>query len=196
MRQQRIVNSVNNRNGGCPLYFNLCFPKQTFSLTKKISKPLSARLSSRAFFCPRFAYSWARLVRRRGVVRIVPLGRRRNAPVFDHVTACVHRRRQQVLPVITVPHRIEIENRRRIAGPGGLIGYRLGMRMSEPGEQTADFIEQHGNLLKHIATTAFHHAIANALQQLGQTLTERWILLHPFGITLQFFPLPDFDKFA
>lgn len=32
------------------LYCDLCFPKQTFSLTEKISKPLSARLSSRAFF--------------------------------------------------------------------------------------------------------------------------------------------------
>lgn len=50
------------------LYCDLCFPKQTFSLTEKISKPLSARLfQSRFFFVRRLRYcSYQRRLRLRG----------------------------------------------------------------------------------------------------------------------------------
>jgi hypothetical protein len=58
--------------------------------------------------------------------------------------------------MIPVPHHIEFE--RGGGSRRGLPGSGLRVRVSEPQDEAADFIEQHDNLLIRITTTDFDHA--------------------------------------
>ena len=82
--------------------------------------------------------------------------------------------------MIPVPHDIEFE--RGGGSRRGMLGSGLCVRVSEPQDEAADFIEQHDNLLIRIPTTDFDHAAVDAQQQVGQTLTKngfRYIYSRP-----------------
>jgi hypothetical protein len=77
-----IVFYTLNTKLGQRLYYKRCFSKQTFSLTKKISKPLSARPQAAPFFCPLTLYR----VSSAGCGRGLQL----QAPVLHDVVPRVH----------------------------------------------------------------------------------------------------------
>lgn len=146
MPQQMIVVYANNRKGVKPLYSSFCFPKQAFSLTKKISKPLSARLFQSRFFLTAPRRLTTRSVGGRRAVHFVPVVRYRDAPVFHYVATRVHGGRQQVLPMIAVPHGIDFEDRGRVRDWRRFFGSCLRVRVDQPRKEAANLIEQHGNL--------------------------------------------------
>ena len=68
-----------------------------------------------------------------------------HAPVFHYVMAGIHWGRQQVLPVIAMPHGIKVEGRLcRLSGP---VRGRLVERAAHPGGKAMEFVQQHDYLL-------------------------------------------------
>lgn len=131
---------------------------QTSSLfrpKKKRSPNLSARLAGRTLFCGVAARVRHAANRGRRLLRtatVAPVLRRRSVsgfelvgrvggPVFHDVVPGIHRRGQQVLPVVAMPERIEIEQRRwtfHSADP-----LRGVPRPQEPGEKVLQFRDTH-----------------------------------------------------
>jgi hypothetical protein len=87
------------------LYCRFCFPKQTFSLTEKISKLCQRDFPVALFFC---SIESDAIVREKVAVR-------RRRPVLHHVVRCIHGRREEVLPVIAMPGGILIKRRTHLS---------------------------------------------------------------------------------
>lgn len=164
------------------LYCDLCFPKQTFSLTEKISKPWSARLFSRAFFCLASAPGGLLLVptapasaRQRRILRLCRRWRMR--PVFHHIVTRVERRGEKVLPVIAMPGRVEFYSARcvacRFSKRAGFVA-----RAPEPAREMPDAIQPHGPLP---IIDLGQHCISAGLPQLGKLPSHCRIDVAPVG---------------
>jgi len=122
---------------GCILSF-LLSEADFFVDEKDLQTFVGATSQSRFFFaCDFLEFLLANLSGQSGRLEIRVS---HHAPIFHYVVTCVHWGRQQVLPVISMPHGIEIEN-----WAGGRLRCRvrgcLVERAAKPGGEAAAFIQ-------------------------------------------------------